>query len=158
MRSTPPGATVFVDGRERGRTPVTIGELARGPHRIRIARDGYETEDRRIVITPAQPAESLAVTLDRRRSQPAAAVARSPIPRTPATAGTSTGAVAVESRPAGASVFLDGALVGTTPVTMSQVAAGEHVIRLEHNGYRRWSSSIIVVGGARNRVTASLER
>jgi len=55
-------------------------------------------------------------------------------------------------------VFLDGSLVGTTPLAMSRVAAGEHAIRLERDGYRRWSSSILVVGGERNRVTASLER
>jgi hypothetical protein len=149
---------VFVDGRERGRTPVTIGELARGTHRVRIARDGYATEERRIVITAAQPAESLAVTLDRRRTEPGTVVTQRPAPRTAATDETVTGAINVESRPAGASVYLDELLVGTTPVAMSRVAAGEHVIRLERDGYRRWSSSIRVVGGERNRVTASLER
>jgi hypothetical protein len=158
VRSTPADAIVFVDGRERGRTPVTIGELARGTHRVRIARDGYATADRRIVITSAQPAESLAVTLDRRRAEPGTVVTQRPAPRTAATDQTATGAINVESRPAGASVYLDELLVGTTPVAMSRVAAGEHVIRLERDGYRRWSSSIRVVGGERNRVTASLER
>jgi hypothetical protein len=53
---------------------------------------------------------------------------------------------------------MDGQLVGTTPVTLPTVAAGSHAIRLEHDGYRRWSSSVRVVAGEQNRVTASLER
>jgi hypothetical protein len=68
------------------------------------------------------------------------------------------GALAVDSRPTGAKVFVDGTLVGTTPVALPTVAAGSHVIRLEHDGYRRWSSSVRIVASEQNRVTASLER
>ena len=64
----------------------------------------------------------------------------------------------VDSRPDGSKVFLDGKLVGTTPVLLPQVGAGEHVVRIEHDGYRNWSSSVRVVAGERNRVTASLEK
>jgi hypothetical protein len=38
------------------------------------------------------------------------------------------------------------------------VAVGEHDVRLEHDGYRRWMSSIRVTAGESNRATASLER
>jgi hypothetical protein len=137
---------------------VTIGDLGRGTHRVRIARDGYVTENRRVVITPARPAASLIVMLDRPRPASDKAIPRVPTPSTPATIGTYMGALNVESRPAGARVFLDGKLVGTTPLGIPEVAAGGHVIRLEHDGYRRWSSSVRVVTGERNRVTASLER
>jgi hypothetical protein len=159
VRSTPADATVFVDGRERGRTPVTIANLARGTHFVRIARDGYTIENRRVFITARRPAESLEVMLER----PGAAssdrsIARIPTPRTPATIGTTMGTLDVVSRPAGARVFVDGRLVGTTPVGMVQVADGEHLIRLEHDGYRRWASTIRVVSGERSRVTASLEQ
>jgi PEGA domain-containing protein len=64
----------------------------------------------------------------------------------------------VESRPGGAQVFLDGRLIGATPLSVPSVAAGEHVIRLERDGYRRWSSSVRIVAAEQNRVTASLER
>jgi hypothetical protein len=43
-------------------------------------------------------------------------------------------------------------------VSLRQVAAGSHVIRLEREGYRRWSASVRIVAAERNRVTASLER
>jgi PEGA domain-containing protein len=64
----------------------------------------------------------------------------------------------IDSRPTGAKVFLDGRLVGATPLSMREVRAGEHAVRLEHDGYRRWSGLVRVVAAERNRVTASLER
>jgi hypothetical protein len=48
--------------------------------------------------------------------------------------------------------------VGTTPVLLSAIRAGEHALRLEHDGYRRWTSLVRVVANERNRVTASLEK
>jgi hypothetical protein len=61
------------------------------------------------------------------------------------------------SKPAGASVFLDGRDVGKTPLSVPAVTAGSHVVRLELAGYRRWSSSVRIVAGQKERVTASLE-
>jgi len=69
-----------------------------------------------------------------------------------------SGSLSVDSLPTGAKVFVDGKLAGTTPVVLPQVAAGEHVVRIEQDGYRRWSSSVRIVSGERNRVTASLEK
>jgi hypothetical protein len=63
----------------------------------------------------------------------------------------------VESRPAGASVFLDGKLIGTTPLQLT-TDAGDHLVRLEREGYRQWSSTVRIVGGERHRVAASLEQ
>jgi hypothetical protein len=90
---------------------------------------------------------------------PARAAAPARSAQAPAAAGARfTGTLVVDSRPAGAKVFMDGQLVGATPMSLPSVAAGSHVIRLEHDGYRRWSSSARVVAGEQNRVTASLER
>jgi PEGA domain-containing protein len=74
------------------------------------------------------------------------------------TGGRFVGGLNVESRPDGARVFLDGRLIGTTPLVVASVPAGEHAIRIERDGYRRWSSSIRIVAAEQNRVTASLER
>jgi hypothetical protein len=160
VRSSPAGARVFVDGHEYGKTPLAVRDLARGSHRVRVVREGYGTEERRIVLTVARPAQSMTVPLERDRSQ--IAQARKPMvdqkAETPATAGPFSGPLTVESRPTGASVYLDGKLVGTTPLQLPEVAAGEHAVRLEHEGYRRWSSSVRVIATERNRVTASLER
>jgi hypothetical protein len=63
VRSTPAGARVFVDGRDRGSTPATVSDLERGEHRVRLVRDGYAAAERRIMVTPAQPSQSLSVPL-----------------------------------------------------------------------------------------------
>jgi serine/threonine-protein kinase len=39
--STPPGATVLVDGVERGKTPLVVAEVAPGIHVIRLVKAGY---------------------------------------------------------------------------------------------------------------------
>jgi len=36
------GATVFVDGQERGGAPLTLGAVSAGAHEIRVVADGYE--------------------------------------------------------------------------------------------------------------------
>lgn len=151
VRSTPLGARVFVDGREYGRTPLTVGSLSRGAHHVRVIRDGYVPDERQVTVTSAQRAHSMTVRLSPQRVAPAASVASRP-------AAPSAAPLTVESRPAGATVFLDGRLVGTTPLVVPAVAAGEHALHLDRDGYRRWSSAIRIVATERNRVTASLDR
>jgi hypothetical protein len=158
VRSTPAGARVLVDGREQGRTPATVLDLTKGTHRLRVTHAGYAAEDRRIVVTAAGSTQLVTVEL-KRPAAIAPAAARTPAAPGPTTPGTSTGAaLSVDSRPGGARVFIDGRLVGTTPTSVPQVGAGAHAIRLERDGYRRWSSSIRIVAGQPNRVTASLEK
>ncbi|HEY7286001.1 MAG TPA: PEGA domain-containing protein [Vicinamibacterales bacterium] len=79
----------------------------------------------------------------------------------PVPAGTSgefVGRLNVDSRPVGARVFLDNKQIGVTPLAMPGIRAGEHAIRLERDGYRHWTSTVRVVAGEQNRVTASLDR
>jgi PEGA domain len=45
--STPPGATIVVDGRERGRTPATVG-VTPGGHELLLRRDGALNGRRRV--------------------------------------------------------------------------------------------------------------
>jgi eukaryotic-like serine/threonine-protein kinase len=156
VRSEPAGATVLVDGRDYGTTPAVVRGLGRGTHRVRLVRDGYLPEERSVAITSARPAPSLVVVLEPRR--PAAQPASQSIPGAAPGIERYTGSLVVESLPPGATVYLDNRAVGRTPLTLNRVNAGEHVVRLERDGYGRWSRSIRVVASERNRVTASLER
>jgi serine/threonine protein kinase len=160
VRSTPAGAKVIVDDREAGRTPMAVRDLTEGPHRIRIARDGYAAHDRRIVITRDRPAQLVTATLARQTPPPArpaaSTAARTPAP--PPAAPVGRGALTIDSRPAGARVFLDGKLVGTTPMSPTPIDAGDHAIRLEHDGYKNWTGAVRIVASEQARVTASLER
>jgi hypothetical protein len=154
VRSTPAGARVFIDGRDTGETPATIRDLAPGPHRVRVVHDGYVANERRVVLNDTRAAQSLTFELERVRE--ARDTARPPA--TPATSGAYVGELVVDSRPPGATVYVDGRESGRTPLTVRSIDAGEHAIRIEGDGYRRWSSSVRVVANERNRVTASLER
>jgi hypothetical protein len=159
VKSTPAGATVLVDGKDYGRTPLTVRDLAPGAHRVQVARDGFASEERRLTITAAK-SQALNLQLVRARpvspasTKPSTAAAAAPV----VAGGRVPGPLVVESRPPGAKVFVDGRLVGTTPTSLAGLAAGEHAVRLEHEGYRNWSSSIRIDGSEPNRVTASLER
>jgi hypothetical protein len=152
VRSTPAEARVFVDGQEEGATPLALRELAPGPHLVGLARPGYVTEERRVVITRADPAQSITVELERSGESSGAT------PGAAATFGISPGSLLVGSLPSGAKVFVDRKLVGTTPLLMPDVDTGGHEIGLDLEGFRPWSSSIVVQSGERSRVTASLQR
>ena len=82
---------------------------------------------------------------------PPARAAPVPLTAMPAT-------LVVESRPAGANVFLDGRLIGITPLSLSSLATGDHAVRIELAGYNQWTSSVRLAGGEHRRVAASLER
>jgi hypothetical protein len=147
VRSLPGGARVLLDGQDVGSTPLPLRAIAFGTHTLRVVQDGYEASEHRVVLTPEQPAQSLIVDLTPVRGAPPA----------PDRTAAATAGLIVESRPAGATVFLNDRRLGTTPLKMESVATGVHAIRLELEGYRRWSSSVRVAVGERNRVAASLE-
>jgi hypothetical protein len=122
-----------------------------------VVRAGYLTQERRVVLSAREPSQSMTFEMSR-STTPVDAGGSDPRPAAPSPPGRFSGALEVESRPAGARVFLDGKLLGTTPLTVPNVAAGAHAIRLERDGYSRWTASIRIVAGERNRVTASMER
>jgi hypothetical protein len=64
----------------------------------------------------------------------------------------------VESRPRGAEVYLDDRLVTTTPFQLSDIALGQHTLRIEMPGYRSWSEVIDVEVGSRIAIAAALEQ
>jgi hypothetical protein len=134
---------VLVDGEKRGVTPLTLRELTLGRHTVEVSRSGYAPAERQVSLTRARPTAAISVSLKRAG---ASAPAAGP-----------SGSLAVDSLPPGARVFLDGRLVGTTPVVVDRITPGSHVVRLERTGYRRWSTSVDIVAGARSKLTGALE-
>src|SRR5262249_3711610 len=76
----------------------------------------------------------------------------------PAVPTASSGSLVVDSRPTGASVYLDGRRVSTTRLTLETVKVGQYTIGLDIDGYKRWATTVRVTSGERSRVAASLER
>ena len=67
--SQPAGATVFVDGVERGKTPLVVAEVAAGIHEIRLALDGYTEVALNKSVRPGRD-ETVTATLARAEVAP----------------------------------------------------------------------------------------
>jgi len=147
-RAAPPPAPATPVGAPVAKQPETRAQSTSTPQASRPSPN--RVADRRAAASRSTPARPTDRTTDRRAATSAAAGS--------GTVGRFVGHLSVDSRPDGARVFLDGRPVGTTPLEMPTVGAGEHAIRLEREGYRRWSSSIRIVASEKTRVTASLER
>lgn len=68
------------------------------------------------------------------------------------------GALAVNSRPTGARVSINGQSLGVTPLMVKSLPAGSRVVRVTAQGYHPWSSAVRVVANQRNSVIATLQR
>jgi hypothetical protein len=60
--SDPVGAQVYVDGKLRGETPLTVERVSAGDHRVTVAKDGF-LENSRVVTVAAGQGNSLRVNL-----------------------------------------------------------------------------------------------
>jgi hypothetical protein len=120
--SRPSGATVIVDGRERGPTPLEL-ELTPGPHVVELRAGALS----RVLPLSVRPG----VVHSQYVEMPSA---------------DATGEVRVHAAP-GARVLIDGQLRGTAPLTIGDVAPGEHDIAVETpDGVSR--QTITVTAGA----------
>jgi hypothetical protein len=54
VTTTPAGATVFIDGVQRGLSPVTIPDLSPGTHALRVVMNGYTGFTTPVTITSGQ--------------------------------------------------------------------------------------------------------
>jgi hypothetical protein len=108
VNTNPPGAHVFVDGVERGMTPLSVA-LKPGTHALELRGDGTP---RLMPITVTGGAE-LSQYIE--------------LPKTAATFGQ----LQVRTEPAGARVSVDGLPRGTSPVTVGDLTPGEHAVQLE---------------------------
>jgi hypothetical protein len=162
VTSTPAKAAVTVNGEWRGRTPLTLDDQPFGTYEIRVVQDGYQVVTERVVLSAANPARSLALRLVRtaKPAPPRAKPAPPPAPAAPPASqkpAVYTGSMYIDSRPRGARVLVNGKAVGTTPMRLSDLPVGSHVVRLELENHRVWSTSATVQAGQESRVTGSLD-
>ena len=52
VKTTPPGASIFVDGKKWGASPITVGNLRSGGHQIKAVREGYRDYVQQLEIIP----------------------------------------------------------------------------------------------------------
>jgi chromosome segregation ATPase len=128
-------------------TPATINSRSDGP-----------TENRPTFGAPAANAQ---VVLS--RTAAGTSGSETPTARQQA-AGTglglpqSAGTLVIESNPPGGRAFVNQQSVGDTPVSLKGLRAGSYVVRVEHEGYQRWSTAVTVSTFREAHVTATLQR
>ena len=138
IRSTPADADVVVNGKPRGKTPLALRDLALGSYTIRVARDGYAAEERTLQLTARRPTTSTTINLRAAAGDEARGLARQAAGDASATAG----GLNVQSRPAGARVFVNDRLAGSTPIAIPGLPAGPATVRIEMDGYQPWATTV----------------
>ena len=150
VQSSPSRANVTVNGQWRGRTPLELENLPWGPYNVRVVQPGFDVAREQVTLSASQAARTVSFKLQPTRR------ARAEAPE-PLSSPNGTGVLFVDSRPRGAQVFVDGRLVGTTPLRVADIAIGSHVVRLELKGHSRWTTSTTISSGREARVTGSLD-
>jgi eukaryotic-like serine/threonine-protein kinase len=136
----------------QGRTPVSAAKAPPTPPKVATAPVKSAPNAKPSTNAAAKAAPPLAA---RGANKPVAVTPSKAAPQTPSKG--ETGTLVVESRPDGATIFLDGKRIGTTPLTLD-VKVGEYTVGLDIPGYKRWASTVKVTSGDRSRLSASLER
>ncbi len=118
VRTEPDGGEILLDGKPVGRAPATLDEVPAGEHQL-SARLGEQQGTLDVRVRSGQ-VERVTIRLQ---------------------AGPGV-TVKILSTPPDATVYLDGAVRGTTPLVAADVAAGLHTVRLEAPGYLPLEQSI----------------
>lgn len=106
VTSRPEGATLLLDGRFAGLTPVRVQGVENGVHVVKLERAGYQPVTRQVVTGPES--DRIEIPLD-------------PI---------ATGAIEVDSVPEGSEIYVDGELRGRSPMRIEGLPAGLHTVVL----------------------------
>jgi PEGA domain len=123
ITSSPPGAQVVVDGVVRGSTPATM-TVPVGTHAVEVRSNG--------------PTQVMAVRVDK-----GGELSRYfDLP-----AGTAPSVVRVETKPADAKVMIDGTFRGRSPVVVTGLNPGRHIVRVEHGLQSREREVVLAPGG-----------
>jgi hypothetical protein len=130
-------AHIEVDGRDEGDTPLDRPLLlGSGKHTIVASRDG-QLSDRKVIEVVSGAKISV-------RLEP------SDKPKTVTTAK-----VTIDSRPAGATLTIDGKDVGPAPWS-GELEAGGHTVTASSRGHTKTTQEVVVVAGQERRVTIEL--
>jgi len=133
ISSVPEGATVSVDGKPAGNTPLKI-ELPEGNYRLQISAAGFKTWQTRLAVVPNQPQSIKDVQL-----QPA------------------DGTLALQTTPSGANVTIDQKFVGKTPLKIPLPANMRHEVQISKAGYENAAQTVQVATGKEKTLAVKLK-
>lgn len=131
-----PGVAVFLDGERIGTTPLLEEALAvaAGSHRVEASRQGYETQEVELSLTPG---ESRRVELE--------------LGRTADSLPEHSGNLILQVSEEGAEALLDGA-----PFSPGPVPAGPHRIEVRREGFQTWTRDLEISAGRSTTIEVEL--
>ncbi len=134
IKSNPDGAQIYLDDRRiEGTTPIVVEGINAGLHTLRLVKDNLVGSGTVFV----SPDELARVEIELEVGQ---------------------AVLKVYSTPFEAQVELDGRIIGPTPQTIRDLAAGSHYVKITHPGYLVFSESISVRVGEEKRLEIELQR
>jgi len=117
--SFPQKSDVYLDGTEKGVTPLTIKGLQLGEYEIQVKHGGYRTFTQSVSITKDKPKVTVIANLEH-----------------------VTFVLQVSSYPTEAEVYVDGIKKGLTPITIDDLPLGEHFVEVKKQNFATWSQKI----------------
>jgi MYXO-CTERM domain-containing protein len=143
ISSVPMGASVTVDGKDEGTTPViaTISASGTPGHTIEVSLAGYETWTKYV---PGNPEAGTTTTFNAvLQPGPVTPTVTITIPTVTTPVGGDQGYFDIQSSPNGGEVTFDGQYKGETPVTVPVYtsATPRHTISISYPGYQTWTQT-----------------
>jgi len=136
VETTPPGATISVDGVVRGTSPLDVPGLALGAHEVKAELKGFAPSTESVELTAEASTPKLALTLSRTAPP--------------------VGTMELTSNPPGALIKVDGNPVGRTPLNSYRAKPGKHQVEYALDGYDTWRREVAVREGRKEKVDAFL--
>jgi serine/threonine protein kinase len=128
VQTNPPGVAVFVDGVSRGNTPARLS-LSAGSHILELRGRGVP----RVVPISVTAGSEVSQYLE--------------LPETP-----STGSLLIQSDPPGARVSVDGVVHGAAPISVADLAPGDHEVVLQADGGTPVRQHVVIQAGVTSSV------
>jgi len=132
LSSSPSGASVYLDGKYKGTTPLILNGIPIGSHTIKLTKSGYNDFSKTVTVSSDKNSlisESLSEQ---------------------------TGIISLSSSPSGVSVYLDGKSKGTTPLILNGIPIGSHTIKLTKSGYNDVFKTVTVSSGKTSSISKNL--
>ena len=137
ITSSPTGVMVFLDGSQKGITPVILPDVPTGNHQVTLSFKGYNDWNHTISVGSGQMA-AINAELEAKKEV--------------------TGSLAVITDPPGAEIYIDGNFKGVSPVTIQGISAGMHSVLLTLPEYMDNTTSVSVTAGQTQKYTAGLQK
>lgn len=147
--SNPTGATLFLDGVQKGTTPVTISGVTQGMHTLQLDKAGYYSWTGQAWVQTGAITTVFPILTKSTVVTPTGTPTTKPTTQTPTPTLTPPvyGTLVVITNPIGAELYLDGVQKGVSPLSFPGIAAGNHTVKAELSGYTSWTGTANVKAG-----------